>query len=468
MKNSIRYKLFAVFLGLLTIFITIFLISSFFLDDIFIWENKRIMEDAYEKFDNTSQNRNINEGDLIELVESIGGNITILTPELNLKISTSRYEDNINFTNIDIIEQIEILKRDEDKKFTSMVTENIRGDNKSIFFIGKLKAGGYFIGEKAIKEIQTSTQIARVFLGLASIGTLLIGSVIVYFLSKKLTKPITEITQVAGEISKLNFDKKVNVDSEDEIGLLASSINNISDKLNKVLTELRNDIEREKQLEKMRRNFISNVSHELKTPLSMIAGYTEGLKYNIAKEKADKDYYYDVIIDETDKMNLLIEELLELSSYESGNFSIKKENINISDLLNNTIEKYKLKLNERQVKLHLKIKENVYINADKLRIEQVITNFLDNMIKYVEQNGNIKIELEESENNIKLLLYNSGEKIEESEIKNIWESFYKAEKSKKGTGLGLSIIRAIIELHGGSYGVENKDYGVEFFVTLPK
>ncbi|WP_130805609.1 sensor histidine kinase [Senegalia massiliensis] len=478
MKNSIRYKLFGVFLVIITLFIVIFLISSFFLDDIFIFENKRIMKNAYNRFDTTLQNRNITENDLIELVETIGGNITILSSNLNLQITTSRYEEN-DLSNIDILEQIEYLRLKKGKNFTSVVSENINNDDKSIFFIGELASGGFFIGQKAIKEIEKSAQIARLFLVIASIGTLLIGTAIVYFLSQKLTKPIMEINNVAGEISKLNFNEKVEVKSDDEIGRLGTSINHISNKLNTVLTELtlansklREDIEKEKELEKMRRKFVSNVSHELKTPISMIAGYIEGLKYNIAKTKEDKEYYYDVIIDETDKMNNLINDLLTLSSYESGNFSINKENIDISHLLKNIIDKYKRNIEEKNLNLIIDIPEGLNINADSLRVEQIITNFMNNALKYGEEGGDIKITLEDLEDKIKLSFYNSGDKIDEKELENIWTSFYKADSDKKhinsGTGLGLAIVRAIVELHGGDYGAINKKDGVEFFVALPK
>lgn len=478
MKNSIRYKLFGVFLVILTLFIVIFLISSFFLDDIFIFENKRIMKNAYNQFDTTLQNRNITENDLIELVETIGGNITILSPNLNLQITTSRYEEN-DLSNIDILEQIEYLRLKKGKNFTSVVSENINNNDKSIFFIGELSSGGFFIGQKAIKEIEKSAQIARLFLVIASIGTLLIGTAIVYFLSQKLTKPIMEISNVAGEISKLNFNEKVEVRSDDEIGILGTNINHISKKLNTVLTELtlansklREDIEKEKELEKMRRKFVSNVSHELKTPISMIAGYIEGLKYNIAKTKEDKEYYYDVIIDETDKMNNLINDLLTLSSYESGNFSINKENIDISNLLKNIIDKYRRNIEEKNLDLIIDIPERLIISADSLRIEQIITNFMNNALKYGKEGGNIKITLEDLTDKIKLSFYNSGDKIDEKELENIWTSFYKADSDKKhinsGTGLGLAIVRAIVELHGGSYGAINKKDGVKFFVALPK
>jgi signal transduction histidine kinase len=269
------------------------------------------------------------------------------------------------------------------------------------------------------------------------------------------------------------------VKSDDEIGRLGTSINHISNKLNTVLTELtlansklREDIEKEKELEKMRRKFVSNVSHELKTPISMIAGYIEGLKYNIAKTKEDKEYYYDVIIDETDKMNNLINDLLTLSSYESGNFSINKENIDISHLLKNIIDKYKRNIEENNLNLVIDIPEGLNINADSLRVEQIITNFMNNALKYGEEGGDIKITLEDLEDKIKLSFYNSGDKIDEKELENIWTSFYKADSDKKhinsGTGLGLAIVRAIVELHGGDYGAINKKDGVEFFVALPK
>lgn len=480
MKNSIRYKLFGVFLVLLALFLMIFLISSYFLDDIFILGNKRIMEKTYHSFDTTIQEGDVSEQQLIDMVDEIGGNITILTPNLNLKVTTSAFNDKGSSAfNVQVMKEVQKLSMDTTTDFKFIVASTFREQRKVMFFIGKLTEGGFFIAEKPLKVIESSSEIAKLFIIIAGLGTLIIGSIIVYFLSTKLTRPIVEVNKVANEIANLNFEKKVEVKSDDEIGRLGTSINHISKKLNTVLTELtlansklKEDIEKEKQLEKMRRKFVSNVSHELKTPISMISGYAEGLKYNIAKTSEDKEYYYNVIIEESDKMNNLINDLLRLSSYESGSFPINKENLDISSLLKDIIAKYKKNIEGKSLNLDIDIPSELTISADSLRLEQIITNFMNNILKYGKSGGDIKISLEDLKDKIKLSFYNSGDKINEKELENIWTSFYKADSDKKysnsGTGLGLAIVRAIVELHGGEYGAINKEDGVEFWITLPK
>lgn len=473
MKKSIRYKLFVVFLLMLSLFLVIFILSSYFLDDIFIIGNKRIMENTYDTFDDTIKEGSISQEELLKMVDEIGGNITILTPNLNLKVTTSTFNsDGDNRFNLEVMKEIVSLNKDENKDRSFIVLSKEDHDRRGMFFIGKLNTGGFFIAEKSLKVVESSIEIAKIFIIIAGLGTLIIGSILVFFLSTKLTRPIVEINRVANEISNLNFDEKVNIDSEDEIGRLGKSINLISNKLNRVLTELKKDIEREKELEKMRRKFISNVSHELKTPISMIGGYTEGLKYNIAKTPEDKEYYHNVIIDETEKMNNLINDLLRLSSYESGNFSVNKRPFDIVNLLKEILEKYKRNIEEKEMKLNVYIPEKLNIQGDPLRIEQVITNFINNILKYGKNEGDINIELKDLKDEIKLSFYNTGDNIDEAELENIWLSFYKAESYKNshqgGTGLGLAIVKAIIDSHDGRYGVINKENGVEFWVTLPK
>lgn len=480
MAKSIRYKLFGVFIVLIVLFFLIFIISSYFLDDIFIVANKRIMNKTYQEFDTTIQKGGIDQQELIDMVDEIGGNITILTPSLNLQVTTSTFKTNGNTTfNFRVMREIKSLIANKTKSSSFIVASDAKDERRVMFFIGQLSEGGFFIAEKPLKVIESNTEIARVFIVIAGLGTFIIGSILVFFLSTRLTKPIVEINKVAKEISNLNFDKKVKVESDDEIGRLGRSINHISNKLNAVLTELtlansklREDIEKEKKLEKMRRNFVSNVSHELKTPISMIQGYAEGLKYNIAKSDEDKEYYHNVIIEESDKMSNLINDLLKLSTYESGTFTINKESFDIASLLKDTVEKYKRNIEEKGIKLDLDIPEKSTINADRLRVEQVITNFMNNTLKHGEDEGDIKISLKDTQDKIKLSFYNSGDKIDEGELENIWTSFYKVDSDKKssqsGTGLGLAIVRAIVDLHGGSYGVENRENGVEFWITLPK
>ena len=264
----------------------------------------------------------------------------------------------------------------------------------------------------------------------------------------------------------------------DEISELADSINKMSNKLSCAIEELKvknssleKEIENEKKLEKMRREFISNVSHELKTPISLIAGYAEGLKYSVIEDNGEKESYCDVIIDEAAKMDRLIKDLLELSVIQNGGAAFEYEKLEISQLIGKIVNKFKIKFNESGIKVLSDIEKNVIITADCLRIEQVISNFLDNAIKNCSGKKEIAVIMKEKEEKLYLSVYNSGRNIDEEVAERIWESFYKLDESRNreagGAGLGLAISAVIIKQHKGNYGFNNCVDGVVFWFEIP-
>lgn len=482
MKLTIRLKLFLVFISLLLIFQIFFLIANaYFIDDIFIWGNKRSMLGMYTEFKD-QLGKSIDEETLIhEMAFNNGGNIAVIDTDKSVILSTytrfnsirlTRILPNISFVISDIMSN---AKQDTYFFITSSYVQN----QKNLVFIGKLPNNRFFVVEKSMAIVYDNSRIAEKFFIVSGIITLIIGLIAVYFLSASLTRPIIQINEVVQDIANLKFEKKIKVKSKDEIGRLGSSINHISGKLSQVLGELLEankkltlDIEHERSMERMRRQFVSSVSHELKTPISMIQGYADGLKFNIAKSPEDVQYYCDVIVDESEKMGQLVKDLLDLSSYESGIFKIKKVDFDISQLIKETVDKYQITFDDKNIELALNLPETCIINADEFRMEQVINNFISNAEKHVNINGNINIRLKEDENSIHLSIFNTGSRIAPSDMDNIWNSFYKVESAKygasTGTGLGLAIIRAIVELHEGGYGVSNADNGIEFWIEIPK
>ncbi|PLX31879.1 MAG: two-component sensor histidine kinase, partial [Clostridiales bacterium] len=235
--------------------------------------------------------------------------------------------------------------------------------------------------------------------------------------------------------------------------------------------KLTEDIERERRLEKMRRRFVSSVSHELKNPISMIQAYADGLRHNIAKDPEAMAEYAEIISDESDKMASLIKDLLDLSAYESGTFTINKAWFDFASLVKESSERQKKLFDEKGVGLETRLPEKAMIYGDALRMEQILSNFLANALRHSDEGGKVKVSLENSREGSRLRVYNTGSPIEENEIENIWTSFYKIRNSgldpAAGTGLGLAIVRAIVDLHGGSYGVGNTEKGVAFWVEIP-
>ncbi|MDF2593366.1 MAG: srrB [Clostridia bacterium] len=482
MIYSIRVKLFAVFVVLLVLFQFIFLITNaYFLDDIFIWGNKRIITQIYYDFKD-------NYGKTFDEVEYLhnanndyGGNIAVI--DRNNKIGNSTYSrfasDRMGRMLLSIRQPIENFTNQEDEDTILIVSSSQDARFNNIIFIGKLPDNKLFIAEKPYGVVYESSRIAENFIIVSGIGTLIIGSIIVFFLSGRLAKPILKINDIAKEIAELNFDNKVKITSKDELGTLGKSINLISHTLSQALKELRDanakleeDIEKERKLERMRRKFVSNVSHELKTPLSMIQGYADGLKHNIAQNREESEYYCDVIIDESEKMNHLIKDLLDLSSYESGVFKIVKSHFDLVELIKESTSKYRTTLESKDVELEIVTPEECMIHADRLRIEQVLRNFMSNAEKYVDHQGKIIVTMECSNTHVHIQFYNTGELINDADMNHIWSSFYRVESQKTGanmgTGLGLAIVKAIIEMHKGSCGVLNAEAGVSFWIELPK
>lgn len=293
-----------------------------------------------------------------------------------------------------------------------------------------------------------------------------------------ITKPLIEINKVATKMAKLDFSEKCNVKSEDEIGNMASSLNFLSENLNEALTSLKEanvkleeDIEKERKMEKARREFVAAVSHELKTPISLIDGYAMALKDNIFGEE-EKDYYLDIIIDEGRKMGSLVNDMLDLSNLESGSFKLTREEFDICNLIKFTLKKYKNIIKEKAVKVELNLLENIMVYADWNRIEQVITNFITNALRHVNENGTIYVGMIDKGNTISIGIENTGSRIPEEELSKIWDKFYKVDKSRNrklgGTGLGLSIVKNILTAHRYSFGVENTDRGVKFYFIVKK
>ena len=482
MRYSIRVKLFIVFLILLLIFQLFFLImNSYFLDDFFLWGNSRMMSKIYRDYVAKADTTYDIEQLIHELNSGFGGNISIVDRNMRMLVSTYSRFNKPRFGGLLPSIRREIINIWERKENSILfyVSSQENQQVNAMIYIAKLPEGRLFIIEKPLGMIRENSDIAQRFIFFSGLGTLIIGSILVFFLSKRLTKPIVEINGIAKEIAELNFNKRAQITSRDEIGALGKSINLISDKLSHTLSDLtaaneklKKDIEREKSLEKMRRRFVSSVSHELKTPISMIRGYADGLKFNIAKSPEDMRYYCDTIIDESEKMDHLIKDLLDLSSYESGSFTIKKADFDLASHVKGIIEKFQYSIEGEGITIEVEAPEACLVNADKLRMEQVIINFLSNAGRYVSQNGRIKVTLAEEEGGACLTVFNTGDNIPEEELENIWTSFYKIDslkqKSGTGTGLGLAIVKAIIELHQGMCGVENVPGGVVFWILLPK
>ena len=307
-------------------------------------------------------------------------------------------------------------------------------------------------------------------------------------ISKKFTEPILELNNIAKKMVNLDFSHKYRItDTDDEINDLGKSINNMSDKLEKTINQLRStnielekDIEKKSKIDDMRKSFISDVSHELKTPIALIQGYSEGLLENVNADEESRKFYAEVILDETNKMDRLVKQLLELMKLEYGKREFNNAKFNILELEKEVVSKSKLLLDEKQTEVKIKDIDKlstIQVFADDFYIEQIITNYLTNAIKNVKEvDGEKYISIEnqilEDKNKIRVKVFNTGENIPEEDLERIWQRFYKADKSRNrasgGSGIGLAFVKAIMNNYNSEYGVINCENGVEFYFDIDK
>lgn len=353
-------------------------------------------------------------------------------------------------------------------------------NNKNMIFIKPLINDN---GNKQFAFVITSFQPineAVDIIGKFNVYVFLFALILIFFLSiiysKMIASPLLKINQVAEKMANLDFSVRCKIDSNDELGNLSKSINIMSTNLSNSLEELKmangkliDDIERERKQEEKRRQFITDISHELKTPLGIMRGFAAGIQDDIYESK--KDYYLEVIIDEIEKMDELVLDMLTISKLQAMEYKLNMKKFYIDDLINRLLGKYDHIFNEKELEVSYLCKAfNVY--GDKTKIDKVIDNLLSNAVKYSKNGAKVNIKTEERRESVYFYIENTGAHIPEAEIDNIWDRFYRVEHSRSrllgGTGLGLNIVKNILEIHDSNYGVRNTENGVEFYFSLPK
>ena len=323
-----------------------------------------------------------------------------------------------------------------------------------------------------ISLLRTSAAAAGEFIIIITSVCFVFAIIWVFVFARKFSKPISEMSRITGDMANLDFSNKVNVTRDDEIGQLGDSINNLSDKLDASLSELREtnaklkgEIELERQLDSMRRGFVANVSHELKTPLSIISGYAEGLKLNINSES--KEEYCDTIIDEAERMNRLVLSILELSKYEAAQIKTDPEEFDISAICRDTLNR--VFVGREDITVSCDIAENTLVFTDPTETEQVLKSFIENAASHVSETGTVRVFAEDFGDKLRVCVENTGKPIDPELMPRIWESFFRGDAShsrdKSRFGLGLSIVSAIVKAQGEECGVYNTETGVCFWFT---
>lgn len=299
-----------------------------------------------------------------------------------------------------------------------------------------------------------------------------------YLVSRIVTRPLLRINSIAGQMADLDFSNYIEIRTDDEIGHLSQSLNTLSMNLQSSMEELKltnaqlqTEIEKERRLEIMRREFISGASHELKTPIGIIKGFAEGIKDGIAKDKTD--YFVDVILEETDKMDALVKDMLELSRIEHNPASYDLDVFEATEFVRMISDKLEPQIIERGLELKMYISlDKADVVADKRRMEQVLTNGLNNAMRYSYAESTIELFVTDEGDSVRVTINNDGDPIPEDQLEHVWDRFYRVDPSRSkesgGSGLGLSIVREILTQHSVDYGIYNRENGVCFYFEIAK
>ncbi len=336
-----------------------------------------------------------------------------------------------------------------------------------------------FIMSMPLESIRESVDLTNRFTTYVGLAALVSGSILMFFVTNQLTKPLMRLASLSERMSELDFEVKYEGDSQDEIGVLGRSMNTLSDKLKETIgalkeanLQLQHDIEEKTQIDEMRQEFIANVSHELKTPIALIQGYAEGLGEGMCEDKESRDYYCEVIMDEAGKMNKMVKQLLTLSALEFGSDTPVIERFDIHELIRDILNSARIFMEQKEARVILEADGPLYVMADEFKIEEVVTNYLNNALNHLSGERVIRIRTERAQERVKVMVYNTGEPIPEEDIPNLWTKFYKVDKARTraygGSGIGLSIVKAVMDAHHQNCGVKNTEDGVEFWFTLDR
>lgn len=485
MRESIRFRLFTGVSCLIIFFVVLsYSLNSGYLGPYYIAKKENLLLESSREIDKIYQGNPLDISLEIEKLERTKGlNIIILALNDEIKYNTRLRifnghtpgrepgpgRDEINLPMVRAL-----FNRQENQKYIIENTKDPRLNTNFLNLAYKLNNEDILLLSTPLAAIEENAAIANQFFIFTGLITILIGTIIIFFYAKRFTSPILELNRIAHRMAKLDFSNKFSVKTNDEIGQLGQSINSLSDQLDKSITDLQDtnkklveDIQRERILEEMRKEFVSSVSHELKTPLALIRGYAEGLKLNVNEDEENKNFYCEVIMDEAIKMDRLVKGLLDLSQIESGYFKLEKSIFDVSALVDQVLSKYEPLFKEKGITLQIEKGQDIFINADMVRIEQILVNYINNAINHMDNNKILQISISTKMEKARVSIFNSGSHIPQEALDKIWASFYKIDKARTrsygGTGLGLSIVRAIQELHHNAFGVENIDRGVVFW-----
>ncbi len=334
-----------------------------------------------------------------------------------------------------------------------------------------------FLMQMPLASIRESVALSNRFITYVGIAAMVLGSIVMYLATWQVANPVMKLAALSERMSNLDFDARYEGDAQDEIGILGRSMNKLSEKLKETIGELKDanqqlqhDIEEKIQIDEMRKEFIANVSHELKTPIALIQGYAEGLTEGMAEDAQSRDYYCEVIMDEADKMNKMVKQLLTLTALEFGNDTPSMITFDITEMIRDFLNSASILFHQKDAHVDFEADGPLYVCADEFKTEEVLRNYLSNAMNHLDGARRIRVWAARTGESVTVWVYNTGNPIPQEDLPNLWTKFFKVDKARTraygGSGIGLSIVKAVQDAHHQICGVANVEDGVEFFFTL--
>ena len=486
-RKSLSVQLIITMIGL--VFGTIalcWLLNNTFLERYYMLNKQKELSDGYKTINEAADNGELESekfdipfekmcanGNIIIIV--IGQDRTVIRSSTN---NAQLFQMQVNDMMYGVEQRKSETLESNDDYVIERQTDN-RMESEYLALWGKLNDGSVIYMKTALESIRESAQITNTFFKYIGLIAAAISIAVIIVVSKSISKPILELSALSRKMSDLDFEAKYYPDRHTtwEIDALGNSMNELSTTLEQTISELKSannelqqDIEKKEQIDEMRKEFLSNVSHELKTPLALIQGYAEGLQECINDDPESRNFYCDVIMDETDKMNKMVKKLLTLNQLEFGNETVEMDRFDITELIQGVMNASSILAAQQEISINFYQDGPAYVWGDEFKVEEVITNYLSNAINHAEGEKRIDIRYIQMEKKVRVSVFNTGKPIPEDDIDKIWIKFYKVDKARTreygGSGIGLSIVKAIMDSFHQQCGVINHEDGVEFWMEL--
>ena len=450
----------------------------------YMHNKKHVLMENYETISNASEQDKLESDEFTVTFDNLcsNGNIMTLILQPDGKVLRSSVNDldalRGELWNVLLhTDDMEVLYSND--QYQLLRKNDTRLDSEYLVLVGVLENGDMILMRTAVESIRESAAISNRFLLFVGAAAIVSSLLVAFFTTRHITKPLQQLTDISKRMVDLDFNAKYksNRSNSYEVEELGNHINRLSENLERTISELKtanvelqDDIEKKIQIDEMRKEFLSNVSHELKTPLALIQGYAEGLQECINDDAESREFYCDVIIDEANKMNRMVKKLLTLNQLEFGNDQVVMERFDMTELVRGVANSTKILMEQKGIRLELDNPEEAWVWGDEFKVEEVITNYMSNAINHVDGEKVIRVFYTRFEDKLRVSVFNTGQPIPEDDIDKIWVKFYKVDKARTreygGSGIGLSIVKAIMDSFHQQCGVINHEDGVEFWMEL--